>query len=191
LKIITKRPLMDRHFSANPTRAGSGNDEIHAGDGNDAVDGGGSNDEIHGDGGDDVIFGGVGSAPASGVGCETVHDDPADPECGDGSCDAGEDSCSCAEDCGKPEHLWCSDELDSDCDFLIDCEDEDCSTTDECTSPPPDECGNNVCDPGEDCSSCSQDCEGRTTGKKSRRFCCGDGTAQSAEGGGSVCAGNY
>jgi hypothetical protein len=103
----------------------------------------------------------------------------------------GDDVCSCAEDCGKPEHLWCADELDNDCDFLIDCEDEDCSTTDECTSPPPDECGNNVCDPGEDCSSCSQDCEGRTTGKKSRRFCCGDGTAQSAEGGGSVCAGNY
>ena len=50
--------------------AGGGNgDIIHGGKGDDAIDGGAANDVIYGEGGNDVIFGGVGSAPASGVGC--------------------------------------------------------------------------------------------------------------------------
>jgi beta-lactamase superfamily II metal-dependent hydrolase len=51
-------------------------------------------------------------------------------------------------------------------------------------------CGDGVCDPGEDCGSCS-DCAGRTGGKPANRYCCGDGTAQGPEGDGSVCDGNY
>jgi lysyl endopeptidase len=47
-----------------------------------------------------------------------------------------------------------------------------------------------VCESGEDCTNCG-DCEGRTGGKPSNRYCCGDGTAQSAEGNGSICDGNY
>jgi len=48
---------------------GSGPDTIYGGGGHDAIDGGGDNDTIYGEDGNDVIFGGVGSAPASGVGC--------------------------------------------------------------------------------------------------------------------------
>ena len=48
---------------------GSGKDTIHGGDGDDAIDGGGDDDTIYGDDGDDILFGGVGSSPASGVGC--------------------------------------------------------------------------------------------------------------------------
>ncbi len=34
-------------------------------------------------------------------------------------------------------------------------------------------CGNGVCEPGEDCLSCSADCRGKQNGKPSRRYCCG------------------
>jgi hypothetical protein len=266
---------------------GSGNDTIYAGEGDDSVDGGGSNDEIHGQGGNDVLFGGVGSAPASGVGCElqtafiaagssyltkggsgddTIYggegndcidagsgedfvyggggndtleggnhgdvldgglgddyldggwhtdtcfggggndtyvscedenDTPA--VCDDGTCDAGEDSCSCPEDCGDPpsDESVCDDFMDNDCDESTDCDDDDCYDDPACTDPPPppppppSECGNDVCDDGEDCSSCSQDCESQTNGRKKNRFCCGDGIAQTNEGDGSICDGNY
>jgi len=57
--------------------------------------------------------------------------------------------------------------------------------------PPGGGCDNDgVCESGEDCTNCG-DCDGRTGGRKSLRFCCGDGTAQSAEGNGSICDGNY
>ena len=38
-------------------------------------------------------------------------------------------------------------------------------------------CGNGVCEAGngEDCVSCAADCNGKTGGKPSNRFCCGDG----------------
>ena len=39
-----------------------------------------------------------------------------------------------------------------------------------------DDCGNGVCDPGEDCNSCSADCDGVQSGKPANRWCCGDGT---------------
>jgi beta-lactamase superfamily II metal-dependent hydrolase len=41
-------------------------------------------------------------------------------------------------------------------------------------------CGNGVCDPGEDCTSCETDCPGKTGGKPSTRYCCGNGTCESA-----------
>jgi V8-like Glu-specific endopeptidase len=47
-----------------------------------------------------------------------------------------------------------------------------------------------TCESGEDCTNCG-DCEGRTGGRKSLRYCCGDGTAQGPEGDGSICDGNY
>ena len=49
---------------------GDRNDTIFGGGGDDSIDGGAKDDIIHGEGGNDIIFGGVGSAPASGVGCE-------------------------------------------------------------------------------------------------------------------------
>ncbi len=49
---------------------------------------------------------------------------------------------------------------------------------------------NGICDIGEDCGTCSADCAGRTNGKPSRRYCCGDGTQQSSETA-SICDGNF
>ena len=38
-------------------------------------------------------------------------------------------------------------------------------------------CGDGVCEPGlgEDCVSCSADCNGTQSGNPSNRYCCGDG----------------
>ena len=53
-------------------------------------------------------------------------------------------------------------------------------------------CNNDgVCDPGEDCNSCSNDCSGKQNGKPSGRYCCGNGAEESAEGNGSICDGNF
>jgi len=261
---------------------GSGNDEIHGGAGDDAIDGGGSNDLIHGDDGNDVIFGGVGSAPASGVGCtlqtafiaagssyltkggsgdDKIYGGPGDDcidagsgedevwggpgndtleggnhgdmldggpgddyidggwhtdhciggggndtyiscetkvdtaaICGDGTCDSGEDCFSCQEDC-KPinETNWCTDTVDNDCDFHTDCEDSQCANLPLCSDPPPPPaaCGNGVCDVGEDCSSCSQDCASQTNGRPRNRYCCGDGKEGYKELRDGLCDGNY
>jgi beta-lactamase superfamily II metal-dependent hydrolase len=43
------------------------------------------------------------------------------------------------------------------------------------------DCGNGVCDPGEDCTSCASDCPGKTGGKPSTRYCCGNGSCEMAE----------
>jgi hypothetical protein len=51
--------------------------------------------------------------------------------CGDGLCDAGEDPCTCPEDCVATE-LDCGDGYDDDCDGFIDCDDLDCSRSGDC-----------------------------------------------------------
>jgi polyhydroxybutyrate depolymerase len=129
--------------------------------------------------------------------CDTYTDcddsdctgDPACPTCGDDTCDPGEDQCNCPADCGTPPstETVCDDGDDEDCDGFTDCDDSDCDTDPICIN----DCGNGVCDPGEDCNSCSTDCAGVQTGKPSGRYCCGNGTAEPAEGDGSICDGNY
>lgn len=58
--------------------------------------------------------------------------------------------------------------------------------------PPPAACDNDgVCEAGEDCNNCASDCAGVTGGKPANRYCCGNGVAESAEGGGAVCDGNF
>jgi len=50
--------------------------------------------------------------------------------CGNGTCDAGENPCNCAADCGiqqLPEST-CDDDIDNDCDGLADCDDTDCAS---------------------------------------------------------------
>jgi subtilisin family serine protease len=95
--------------------------------------------------------------------------------CGNGTCESGEDSCSCSFDCGTPpsqedSDLMCNDGLDNDCNGVADCNDPSCASV--CQ---PDPCGNQVCEPGlgEDCVTCSSDCNGKTSGKPSGQFCCG------------------
>ena len=113
--------------------------------------------------------------------------------CGDALCEGAEDSCACGLDCGPPPTsellASCDDGKDNDCDGIADCGDADCAPDPVCQAPPCN--GDGVCDPGEDCNSCANDCEGKSNGRPSGRYCCGDGTQQSAEGNGSICDGNY
>lgn len=50
--------------------------------------------------------------------------------CGNGTCETGEDSCSCAEDCGASNttETLCNDMIDNDCDGTVDDKDSDCQT---------------------------------------------------------------
>jgi hypothetical protein len=114
--------------------------------------------------------------------------------CGDAACEGAEDSCSCGLDCGAPPGLevpglTCADGLDNDCDGNTDCNDADCAGDPGCQPPACD--GDGICEAGEDCLSCGSDCAGRSTGKPANRYCCGDGVAQSAEGDGTLCDGNF
>lgn len=73
-------------------------------------------------------------------GCDSATgcwSEPVESCCGDGICDDGESACGCAMDCGPPDdvELTCTDEVDNDCDGLLDCEDPDCSDNESCVVP--------------------------------------------------------
>ena len=57
-------------------------------------------------------------------------------ECGDGTCDSGEDQCNCPDDCGTPPstETSCADGIDNDCDTYTDCDDSDCDGIFPCDS---------------------------------------------------------
>jgi len=57
--------------------------------------------------------------------------------CSDGTCNLGEDSCNCEQDCGSPPTAEgsCDDGVDEDCDSSIDCDDDDCAADSACTAP--------------------------------------------------------
>ncbi|MGB5571947.1 MAG: hypothetical protein WBO69_01070, partial [Thermoanaerobaculia bacterium] len=111
----------------------------------------------------------------------------------------------CGEACVPDEtpEISCTDGVDNDCDNLVDCSDSDCSddpacicdndgvceTGEDCNncsndcisgSIPGAVCGNGICEAGdgEDCLSCAADCNGTQNGRPSNRFCCGDGDGQ-------------
>ena len=93
-----------------------------------------------------------------------VYDYKSGLRCGDGNCDAEEDSCVCPGDgCPPLETLVevnCTDKLDNDCDFLFDGDDPDCAV--------------GACEPvGESCGSdadcCSNKCKGKRGGIKACR----------------------
>jgi lysophospholipase L1-like esterase len=60
------------------------------------------------------------------------------PVCGDGNCDAGEDKCSCPDDCGTPPstETLCNNGEDDDCDGYADCADSDCDGDPACVTQP-------------------------------------------------------
>jgi lysophospholipase L1-like esterase len=100
--------------------------------------------------------------------------------CGDVICDAFENPCSCATDCGAPpvSEAECSNLVDEDCDGATDCDDPDCTVHDDCQDP----CnGNHVCEEGEDCNNCPNDCDGNRKGRPSGRYCCGNGIREDPE----------
>jgi len=115
------------------------------------------------------------------------------PFCGDGNCDGSEDQCSCSGDCGNPPgsevpNVTCADGADNDCDGVTDCEDPNCGTDSACQTP----CdGDGLCELGEDCNTCPDDCVGYKKGKPSGRYCCGNGVEESQEEDGSICDNNY
>jgi hypothetical protein len=89
-----------------------------------------------------------GTCPETIPGCATGN-------CGNGVCDIGEDSSSCAQDCQG------------------DCGNGTCDSGEDPASCPSDcHCGNKVCDQGETPSTCPKDCPVST---------CGDGTCQAPE----------
>lgn len=85
--------------------------------------------------------------------------------CGDGSCDPGEDACSCPEDCGvaPSSEMACADGRDDDCDGLVDCADPDCGGDPACPTCLP---GGARCSANVDC--CSGNCS-------NKRKCVGGG----------------
>jgi hypothetical protein len=59
-------------------------------------------------------------------------------ECGDGTCDPGENECNCPGDCGDPptsEAGMCDDGIDNDCGGGTDCDDADCADDPVCGTP--------------------------------------------------------
>jgi sialate O-acetylesterase len=84
------------------------------------------------------------------------------PECGDLSCDPGEDKCSCPVDCGSPPRIEtvCNDDVDEDCDGGADCDDP----TGDCDSDPACIC----LDKHDSCSADSECCSSKCRGGKCR-----------------------
>lgn len=111
---------------------------------------------------------------------EVTCNDGVDNDC-DGLTDSADPDCQTCTPTEDPE-VTCNDGVDNDCDGLTDSADPDCQTA----------CDNDgICEAGEDCNNCSNDCAGVTSGKPSNRFCCGNGVAEGPEGDGSICDGNF
>ena len=201
------------------TKGGSGDDTIYGGEGNDCIDAGSGEDLVYGEGGNDtleggnhgdVLDGGPGDDHLDGgwhsdtciggggndayVSCEDVVDTPA--VCDDGTCDDGEDSCSCPQDCGVPP----SDE--SVCDglrwtmtvtwILTVMITIATMTLHVLTLPLPFPGAVTVSvTPVRIVQPVPMTVKVKPTAEKRIVFCCGDGIAQSNEGDGSICDGNY
>ena len=96
--------------------------------------------------------------------------------CSAGSCEPGTDPCP-GQGCDEVTDSCVACNYNDICDAG-----EHCDTCSDCPSGSGASCGNGTCEPGEDCVSCAADCNGRTTGAPSGRFCC---SGDSGGGGGS------
>jgi len=193
------------------TKGGSGDDIIHGGPGNDCIDAGSGEDFVYGEEGNDTLEGGNHSDVLDGgPGDDWIDGGWHTDRCigGDGdtfiSCESEE---ACEIDCGTPP--VCGNgikEQGEGCDGEdlggAACGDVGCSGGDlncsesctleisSCTGCPL--CDNDsMCESGEDCNNCSNDCAGKSNGKPSGRYCCGDGTKQPAEENDGVCIGDF
>ena len=116
----------------------------------------------------DVPNPGQSDADDDGIGdvCDSCPTVTGESCCGNGICDAGEDACSCSDDCGlsPSTEVACADGLDDDCDGLADCDDEDCDQDPECAP---------VCKArGEPCSSNADCCSGKCRNRSRRSDRC-------------------
>ncbi len=105
-------------------------------------------------------------------GFECVDNSCSAPDvCGDGKCDDGE---LCCEDCGCPDSMWCNE------------------VSQVCESSRSSQCGNQICDAGEDSMNCCLDCgcvQSGTACDKNLNVCelrgtariCGDGRCDFGE----------
>jgi len=122
--------------------------------------------------------------------------------CNAGSCQAGtppmiDDLVACTDDsCDEVSDSILNTPNDANCVDAVFCDGaETCDSVDGCvagTDPCPgqtcdeftDTCGggvcnnNGICEVGEDCNNCSNDCIGRQTGRPQNRYCCGDATCE-------------
>jgi len=87
------------------------------------------------------------------------------PACGDDTCDADEDFCSCSVDCGTSplSETSCYNNFDEDCDGLIDCDDSDCDSDPACNI--------NCSAVGSLCTLDSECCTNKCRGKPGAKIC--------------------
>ena len=97
--------------------------------------------------------------------------------CADLDCAGGTPSCAldCTVDYGGCTGCPVCDH-NGTCDAGENCD----SCPDDCPRGSGAECGNGVCEAGngEDCLSCAADCRGKQNGRRSGRYCCGDGAGE-------------